>query len=68
MKHALTKYRETNELTLEAFAARIGSSKSQVWKWENLQAEPRPFFRKKIIEATSGFVTLVDLLIPYDAE
>ena len=66
MKHALTKFRENNGLSLEAFATLIGASKSQVWKWENLQAEPRPVFRKKIIEATTGIVTASDLLIPYE--
>ena len=56
MDHALTRYRAEKELTLEAFAARIGAAKSMVWKWEN-GAIPRALYMQKIAAETDGAVT-----------
>ncbi len=56
MDHALTKYRVSNELTLQAFAGRIGASKGMVWKWEN-GALPRKPYMEKIYAETNGIVT-----------
>lgn len=57
MDHALTSYRNSEDLTLEAFAGKIGASKGMVWKWENGQAIPRPPYMQKIVEETGGKVT-----------
>jgi len=59
MAHALTTYRDENDLTLEAFAQRVSATKSQVWKWEN-GTIPRKDQMQKIIEATAGKVVAQD--------
>lgn len=59
MTHALTRYREANGLTMDAFAARLSVNKGQVWKWEN-GAIPRPPQMSKIVDATEGVVTAND--------
>lgn len=60
MAHALTSYRKEHQLTVDAFAARIGASKSMVSKWENGKAVPRPAYMQKIIAETGGAVTAND--------
>lgn len=55
MEHALTKYRNDNALSLEAFAGRIGTTKAVVWKWEN-GSVPRKPFMEKIVAETNGAV------------
>lgn len=62
-RHPLSLYRERHQLTLEAFAARIGATKGMVWKWENRVAEPRSRYRQAIVDATGGEVSHADLLI-----
>lgn len=57
MAHALTKFREGREQTLEAFATELGASKGMLWKWENGKAIPRPEYMRKIMEISSGAVT-----------
>lgn len=59
MAHALTKFREEQGDTLEAFAAKLKVHKSQVWKWEN-GTIPRKEQMAQIVEATGGVVTAND--------
>lgn len=60
MKHALTRYREAQRMTLEAFAEAVGASKGTVWKWENGEAIPRPVFMRRIMDFTGGRVSAND--------
>lgn len=62
MTHPLTAYRKRENLTLEAFAEKIGANKAMVWKWESRKSEPRPKYRAKIEEATGGAVRPGDLI------
>jgi transcriptional regulator with XRE-family HTH domain len=59
-QHALTRYRDSKGLTLEAFAILIGAGKGMVWKWENGKAIPRPNYMQKIAAETGGTVTAND--------
>lgn len=61
--HPLTRYRNANGLTLDAFAALIGASKGSVSKWERGLAEPRPKYRRLIADVTNGQVAPADLLV-----
>lgn len=65
-EHPITIYRKTHGLTLEAFGALIGATKSAVWKWENWVAEPRRKHRIEIIRVTGGEITAADFLEPAD--
>ncbi|SDP92353.1 hypothetical protein SAMN05428967_4449 [Phyllobacterium sp. YR620] len=56
MEHALTKYRIETGLSLEAFGALIGASKSMVWKWEAGAAIPRRKYLERIFTVTAGKV------------
>ena len=60
MTHALTKYREDNELTLEAFSKLVGASKGMVWKWENDKAIPSKEYMARIFDVTNRTVTALD--------
>lgn len=59
MTHALTKFREDHGDTLEAFASKLGVTKSHVWKWEN-GTIPRREQMAKIVEVTGGAVSAND--------
>jgi transcriptional regulator with XRE-family HTH domain len=56
MEHALTRYRQANNLNLAAFAAKIGASKGMVWKWER-GTLPRKPWMEKICAETDGAVS-----------
>jgi transcriptional regulator with XRE-family HTH domain len=66
MEHALTAFRRRHNLTLAAFAERIGVGKSAVYKWET-GACPRPAMMARIVAATNGAVTANDF-IPSQSE
>jgi hypothetical protein len=57
MEHALTSYRRSQGLTLQAFGDLVGAKKWQVLKWER-GALPRPETAQKIVAATDGAITL----------
>jgi transcriptional regulator with XRE-family HTH domain len=57
MEHALTSYRRSRNLTLQAFGDIVGATKAQVLKWER-GALPRPETAQKIVAATEGAITL----------
>lgn len=62
MTHALTKFRQENNLTLDALGERIGATKGMVSKWEAGKAFPRRRFIAKIAEVTAGKVSANDFL------
>lgn len=56
MQHVLTRYRQDNSLSLEAFGSLVGASKGMVHKWEN-GVIPRRKYMDAIHVATDGKVT-----------
>ncbi len=62
MTHALTKFRQENDLTLDALGERIGATKGMISKWEAGKAFPRRRFIAKIAEVTSGQVSANDFI------
>ena len=59
MEHPLTRYRRDQKLTLEAFGALVGASKSTVLKWER-GAMPRRGACERIFAVTGGRLRRTD--------
>lgn len=56
----LRDWLQSNRITYEAFAAKIGADKSQVWRWANDERVPTLPQAAEIRAATDGAVTLED--------
>lgn len=65
MTHALTRFRQANEMTLEAFGDQVGATKGMVSKWETGKAFPRKQFIARIFDVTNGAVTANDFAVVY---
>lgn len=63
MTHPLTAFRRSRKLSLEAFGALVGASKSMVWKWEHGKAVPRPRYAQRIYAITKAKVTPNDFVL-----
>lgn len=59
-RHRLTDYRKKAGLSLQAFAAKVGATKSAVWKWETRVVIPRKETMRRIVKATGGAVMVAD--------
>lgn len=60
-EHPITKHREDNSLTLDAFAKKVGVNKSTVLRWE--RGKPLSLaMARKIAKATGDKITVPELV------
>lgn len=68
MTHPIRTFRHRHQLTLEAFAEKLGVTRSIVWRWETGRILPRGDTMRLIERVTAGAVTPVDLVKAYAAQ
>jgi len=56
----LREWLQTNRMTYEAFGAKVGADKSQVWRWAHEERIPTLPQAAEIQAATDGAVKLED--------
>jgi DNA-binding XRE family transcriptional regulator len=61
-EHALTRYRRTHRLSLDAFAALVDASKATISRLEARIQDPSFDLVRRIIAATDGEVTADDFV------
>lgn len=61
MESPIAAFRKRRSLTLEAFAAMIGTTATTVFRYETFKRQPRPKIAHKIVAATEGEIALADL-------
>jgi transcriptional regulator with XRE-family HTH domain len=58
----LARHIDSNKLSLRAFAEKVGTSASLVWRWRNGDGVPGIAFALRIAEVTGGLIKPEDWL------
>jgi transcriptional regulator with XRE-family HTH domain len=66
--HPLTRYRKRSRLTLEAYAARVGTSKSWLSRIEAYSDMPSTALINRIIQESAGKLSANDFFAPARVE